>query len=703
MADARRAGVRAMIEPRSIAIIGAGPDTNKLSGRPQHFLMRDGYAGRIYPVNPKYAEINGLTCYPDVAALPEAPDMAIVAVAAKRAVGVVADLGEKGCPVAVLFSAGFGELGAEGRALEDELVTTARANGIRLCGPNTLGLVNAFANMSATFSQYADITPVPGPIGFASQSGAFGTAIAAVARSRGLGLGYFLSTGNTVDITPFECLAEIIEDDRIRVAAGYVEGVSDGNELIALARRALELRKPLLITKVGRHAAGARAAQSHTGTLAGEDRVFDAVARQAGVLRARNEEHLLDMATALVANPAADGSGLAIITQSGGAGVLMADRAEDLGLAVPVLTQETRDELAKVLPLFGATGNPIDVTGQFLTDPQLLGETARIVMADPQIDVAVIWLQLMHGYADTLVKLFCEIKAEATKPFVVCWVEVPDAARTALIEADIAVLSGTERTVDAAAALVDWGAALRKASVDSGALHAEGAPATASGDRDTGVVTVPAIEAAALLRAFGIPLVDARIASNASEAAEVAGAVGYPVALKIESPDIAHKTEAGGVRLGLTSAAAVREAAEQILGSAREFAPDAEISGILVQAMAQPATEIVLGLRRDATFGPIVMVGLGGVFVEILEDVAFLRAPFSEDCALDAIARLKGAAILNGARGRPVVDRQALARAMVALSQLALAHPQIEELDLNPVFAGPDGVVAVDWLMTRRG
>jgi succinyl-CoA synthetase beta subunit len=214
---------------------------------------------------------------------------------------------------------------------------------------------------------------------------------------------------------------------------------------------------------------------------------------------------------------------------------------------------------------------------------------------------------------------------------------------------------------------------------------------------------VPAIEAAALLRAFGIPLVDARIASNASEAAEVAGAVGYPVALKIESPDIAHKTEAGGVRLGLTSAAAVREAAEQILDSAREFAPDAEISGILVQAMAQPATEIVLGLRRDATFGPIVMVGLGGVFVEILEDVAFLRAPFSEDFALDAIARLKGAAILNGARGRPVVDRQALARAMVALSQLALAHPQIEELDLNPVFAGPDGVIAVDWLMTRRG
>ena len=691
-----------MLDPGSIAIIGAGPDTNKLSGRPQHFLMRDGYGGRIYPVNPKYDEISGVACYPDVAALPEAPDMAIVAVAAKRAVRVVADLGQRGCPVAVLFSAGFREMGDEGRALEDELIAAARENGIRLCGPNTLGLVNAFSNMSATFTQYADLTPVPGPIGLASQSGAFGTAIAAVARSRGLGLGYFLSTGNTADITPFECLSEIIEDERIRVVASYIEGLDAGDEFISLARRARELKKPFLVSKVGRHAAGARAAQSHTGSLAGEDRVFDAVARQVGALRARNEEHLLDMATALVANPPAGGNRLGIITQSGGAGVLMADRAEDLGLEVPLLAPETRGELAKVLPLFGATGNPIDVTGQFLSDPKLLRETVRIVMDDPQIDVAVIWLQLMHRHADTLVELFCQIKAAAKKPFVICWVEAPDAALKALIDADVAVLNGTERTVEAAAALVEWGAVLRRASANAAEAAAVEAAVEAPAD-PVPAVAVPAIEAAALLREFKLPLVDARLASDVDDAVQHADAIGYPVALKIESADIAHKTEAGGVRLALLSGTDVREAADGILKAVRSYAPDAKIDGLLIQAMAEPATELVLGLRRDATFGPVIMVGLGGVFVEVLEDVAFLRAPFDEDAAMEAITRLKGARILDGARGRPIVDKQAVAQAMVALSELAQAHSDIEELDLNPVFAGPNGVIAVDWLMTRRG
>lgn len=696
----RGRAVRALLDPRSIAIIGATPDRNKLSGRPQHFLERDGYAGDIWPVNPRYPEIGGRKCYPDVASLPAAPDLAIVAVAAARAGEVVAALGDKGCPVAALFSSGFGEMGEAGKKLEADLAETARRHGIRLCGPNTLGLVNAFARMPATFSQYADDVTVAGPCGFASQSGAFGTAISALARSRGLGFGYFVSTGNTADITPAECLSQILEDERIRVAAGYIEGIGLADDLLAVAEKSLRLEKPFVLVKVGREAAGARAAASHTGSLAGEDRVFDAVIRQHGILRARNEEHLLDMMSALATNVPPTGRGLALITQSGGAGVLMADRAEEIGLAVPQLAPETRAGLGKVLPEFGATQNPIDVTGAFLSDPKIMAESVRLALDDPKIDVAVIWLQLMHGYADALVELFRTIKREVRKPFLVCWIEAPEKARKALMADGICVISATERVVDAAAGLIAWGEVLAREKARAAprpALTALRAPAVGGKSEVVG-----SIEAEAMLRAAGLEVVASRLARSPDEAATVAAALGFPVAVKIESRDIPHKTEAEGVVLGLKSEADVRAAAGRVIAAARRHEPDAVIEGVLVQRMAEPGTELVFGLRRDPAFGHVAMVGLGGIFVEVLRDVAFARCPLDETDALAMIDSLKARAVLDGARGRPKVDRSKVAAALIALSRLAAAHPEIDELDLNPVFAGPDGVVAVDWLMVRR-
>ena len=526
-----RAAVRAMLHPRPIAIVGATPASNKLNGRPLHFLRRDGYPGAIWPVNPRYADIDGLKCYPDIAALPDAPDMAIIAVAAARAEATIAALGAKGCPVAVLFSSGFGELGAEGKALERSLIATARASGVRICGPNTLGLVSAFDRAPATFSQYADMPPLAGPVGFASQSGAFGTGISALARSRGLGFGYFVSTGNTADITPVEVLREMLEDDRIKVLAGYLEGLADGPALIALASEALDRGKPLVITKVGRSPAGAKAAASHTGSLAGEDAVFDWVARQAGIIRARNEEHMLDVLSALVCNHAPEGDGLAIITQSGGAGVLMADRAEEIGLSVPTMHDETRGALAGVLPDYGATANPIDVTGQFLADPRILAESVRIALDDPRVHVCVIWLQLMHRYADSLVGLFHDIKRTVTKPFVVCWIEAPEKARLELMAAGICVIGATERAVDAAAGLVAWGNAARRHREEKpAALAATVEPVPSMSD----IRPVPSLQALAMLQSAGLAAVDTRPARTAEEAARLAAAVGFPVALKIE-------------------------------------------------------------------------------------------------------------------------------------------------------------------------
>ena len=690
MADA----IKSMLYPKSVAIIGASPDANKLNGRPFHFMRRDGYAGKLYPVNPRYEDIHGVKCYPDVASLPEAPDMAIVAVSAARCIETVEALGKKGTPVAVIFSSGFGEMGPEGKAMEAKLLETARKTGIRICGPNNLGLISGFDKVTATFSQYADTPPVPGPVAFASQSGAFGTGIASLARTRGIGFGYFVNTGNQVDISLMEVLEETLNDERITVAAAYFEGLADADALVSLADKAIDSGKPLVAVKVGRKQAGARAAASHTGSLAGEDAVFDGVARQHGVIRARNEEHMLDLVAALATTTLTPkGNGLGIVTQSGGAGCLMADRAEEVGLTVPLPGDETRKRLKAVIPDFGAVGNPVDITGQFLADPALLKNSVAIVLDDPEIDIAVVWIQLMHAKADVLIETFRAIKAEAKKPFVVCWIEAPAGAREKLAEMAIALIPATERAVDAAAGLVEFAAARKRAK------HRRTADVSVSATTTKKPKPVPAAEAHARLTAAGVPLVDCRLAATAVEAASAAKALGFPVALKIESPDILHKFDVGGVALGLEDVDAVAEAAEAMLASVAKKAPKAKLDGFLLQPMSKPATEMVIGMRRDPVFGPVVMVGLGGVFIEVLKDVSFARAPLSKHDAKFMLERLAGRAMLEGQRGRSAPDLDALAAALVAVGDFALANPDVVELDLNPVFADKDRVRAVDWLM----
>jgi acetate---CoA ligase (ADP-forming) len=686
--------IKSMLYPKSVAVIGASPDANKLNGRPIHFMRRDGFAGKIYPVNPRYQDIDGLTCYPDVASLPEAPDLAIVAVAATRCVEIVAALGQKGTPVAVIFSSGFGEMGEEGRELEAELLATARANNIRICGPNNLGLINSFNHLTATFSQYADKPPQAGPVAFASQSGAFGTGIAALARSRGIGIGYFVNTGNQIDINLMEALEETLEDERITVGAAYLEGLSDADALIRLADKAMALGKPLIIVKVGRKGAGARAAASHTGSLAGEDAVFDGIVRQHGIIRARNEEHLLDLVAAFTVLKPPMGRGIGIITQSGGAGALMADRAEELGYEVPLPGDETRRRLGEVLPAFGALGNPVDITGQFLAEPRILKDSVEVVLDDPAVDIAVVWIQLMHAHADMLIDVFREIQQRVSKPFVVCWIEPPEKALHALREMGLCVITATERAVDAAGGLIDFNEAQRRCKGRPQAI------ASSASENKTGEpVPVPSAKAHAMLTAAGVPLVSCALAAGPDEAAATAEKLGFPVALKIESPDIQHKVDVGGVVLGLQDADAVRAAAAEMGVRVATAAPDAKFDGFLLQQMAPATTEMVIGMRRDPIFGPVVMVGLGGVFIEVLKDVAFARAPLSEADALYMLDNLRGRAMLDGVRGQAPVDRQALAKMLAAVAEFALANPQIEELDLNPVFAGPDGVIAVDWLM----
>lgn len=695
--SANDSGLSALLAPRSIAVLGASSDTGKLNGRVLRYLREQGYAGRIFPINPKYAAIGDLTCYANVAALPEAADLAIIALPAKQVTGAIRECGHAGIATAVVFSSGFAETGAEGRTLEAELVRAAREAGVRVLGPNNLGLINAFERMLATFSQYANGPTPAGPIGFVTQSGAFGTAIAALARLRGLGLGYFVNTGNEADISFAEIMREVIADERIRVGAGYIEGFKDGPGMLELAGAALAMGKPLVLTKVGRSSAGARAAASHTGSLAGTDAVFDGIARQYGMVRARNEEHMLDLAEVMAACALPEGTGIGIITQSGGAGVLMADRAEDLGLSVPSLAQTTQDRLRPVIPGFGATGNPVDITAQFLASPAILRESVIAVLEDPDVHVAIVWLQLMETAVEMLVEIFSEIKAQAKKPFVVCWVAAPDAALTALRARGIAVLRGAEPTIDAVAGLMRYAELRRNWLADAGKRAALALPAS---DLAAARGAVDSLNAARLLEQAGVRLAPHALARSAEEAEAAAGLLGYPVALKIESPDILHKTEASGVRLSLADADAVRGAFAALEASARAYKPGARIDGVLVQTMVSGDVEFVIGLQRDPVFGTVIMAGLGGVLIEVLKDVVFRKAPVTEAEALRMLNELRGRAILDGLRGKAPVDRTKLARLISAVSCFgAAAGERLRELDLNPVLLSREDAVAVDWLM----
>jgi acetyltransferase len=689
--------IHALLHPQSIAILGASADFEKLNGRTLKALIEKKYAGQIYPVNPKYTQIAELKCYSDVADLPFGIDLAIVAVPAKKVPSQLIALGKKGIKAAVVFSSGFSEVGGEGVDLEIQLKQSIKDSGVRVLGPNCLGLINAFENVMATFSQFSLGPTLPGPAAFVTQSGALGTATAGLARRRGLSFGYFVNTGNESDIHFVDIMKQIIVDPKIRVGAGYIEGLKDGQGLLDVAKTALDASKPLIITKVGRTRAGAKAIASHTGSLAGEDAVFDGVIRGAGIIRARSDEHLLDMVEVFSKATLPEGDGIGFITRSGGAGALMADRAEELGLNVVTLQADTVARLRKVVPVFGSTGNPVDITAQGLVDPSLMRESLKILLSDPKIDVAIAWLAFTEKEADVTVQCFIEAKNATTKPFIVSWVGIPEPALLKLREAGIPVLRGADPAVEAAAALVQYAKAHRHALADAAAVKALRCPPSYL---KSGVGIVPTLVAGEQLQLAGVKVVSAKLATSVESAIEIAREMGYPVALKIESSMIAHKTEVQGVKLGLKDAEAVRWAYQAITESVRRFKPDAPVDGMIVQPMIEGDVELVIGLQNDPVFGPVVMVGLGGIHIEILKDVVFRKAPVTEEQAGRMLDELKSTAMLNGVRGKSAVDRQALTQMISRLSCLGMLESGlIKEVDLNPVIAGPHGVTAVDWLI----
>ena len=697
-----------LLQPGSIAVIGASADPVRIGGRPIAFLKAKGYPGRVFPVNPRYDEIAGWKCYPSILEVPEPVDLAVVSIPASALLEGVSQCAQSGVKAVVVFSSGLGEMGEEGRRLEEEITTVAEQAGMLLCGPNTLGFMNTFDNVMATFSQAGEGEAIPGPIAFITQSGAFGTALFALARSRGLNFGYFINTGNEAGLTFTDFLDYVLEDPRIQVVAGYIEGLKDGQSFVKVARRALTLGKPVVIVKVGRSASGAQAAMSHTGSLAGTDAVYDGVFRQMGVMRAQNEEQLLDFIAALLMNPPSSGPRIGMVTQSGGAGVLMADRCDELGLSLARFEEATQEALREVIPAFGSIGNPVDITGQFIAEPELLQGALKLVLEDPNVDTGIFYLGLMERAADQVISNLREAHTYSSTPLLVAWAGAPEGAINTLTGAGICVLPGATRVVDAAHALVRYGEWTRTTKTEGdtpGTPPAFLAPTVSSFQAD-GRRLLSTEESLRLLTEAGLPVARGRLARTAEEAASFAEEVGGPIVLKVDSPDLPHKTESGLMRFGIVGAGAARKAFKEIMdGAAQRVSPQA-MRGVLMQEAIPPGLEAILGLHQDPHFGLIIMAGLGGIWVEVLKDVAFRAIPIERRDAEAMLAELRGQALFEGVRGRPRYDRTALVDAMVRLSAFGEAFSDvIDQLDVNPVIVLPEdqGAVVVDALVVLRG
>jgi acetate---CoA ligase (ADP-forming) len=679
------AGLTPLLAPKSVAVLGASSDPTRIGGRPLAYMLQQSFPGSLYPVNPNRAEVQGLKAYPTVADLPEVPDVAIVAVPSELAPGAVKDLGEKGCKAVVMFTAGFAEVDDAGAVVQDSMVATARSYNMRVLGPNCLGVFDARRSYYATFSSSFDSGwPVPGRIGIASQSGAYGTHLYTLARNRHIGASLCVMTGNEADVTVGECIGWLAENPEVDVIAVYAEGIRESATLIAAFEAARAARKPIVMQKVGRSELGGKAAKSHTASIAGDDAVTEAVMREFGVYRARNSEEMLDIAHTATRKIYPVQNTLGVITVSGGAGVLISDVADGLGLAMPEMPQGSQDKLRELVPFCGPR-NPVDATAQVSNNISLVKTFVDEMVVEGKYQSVLGFFSMTAssrrwpGIKDQLNKT----KEENPGRLYALSVIVPPERRDELEAEGWVVHEDPTRAVTAIDAMGRFGEAF---------AAAKGRPAPS-----VGVVTLPAAtpseaEAKRLLAAAGIASAPEAACPTVDAAVAAAEKFAFPVVLKILSPDILHKSEIGGVLLDVASADAVRSGFATLLERAKAAAPKARIEGVLVAKQLKGGTECILGIHRDPVFGPMAMFGLGGIFVEILKDVVFRRCPFGPDVAEEMILSIKGAPLLQGARGRPRADIKALADMLSRLSAFAVAAgDRLQSVDLNPVFAMPEG------------
>lgn len=683
-----------LFSPRSIAVIGAAGDPSAIGGQPIKHLLDHGYAGRIYPINPKYSEIAGLTCYPDVQSLPEVPDMAIIAVAARLVPRMVDALGEAGVKAAIVFSSGFAELGEEGRAAQQALGESARRWGITLIGPNCQGAMNIGEDIPLGFGAPYALSYRKGGVGLSSQSGAFGNSLLMALDEEGVGLRYYISTGNEAATTSLDVYQYFIDNPEIEVVGGYVEGFQDARRLRDVATRALDAGKPLVLWKVGNTEEGAKAASSHTANLAGAAAYYHAAFQQYGIIGVDDVGDMADCVRALITGRRPAGQGVAVVSVSGGAGIVMADRCVEQGLTLSKLSAGTEARLTELLPAFASARNPVDMTAGAVNDADSLARVLRLVTEDPAVDMLGICLAAMSGKtALTVAREVAALAGDIGMPILVAWnarLVGNEEAYRIYEQAGIPVYGSPVRCARGLSALGQYGAALRRhrhaARVDfSGVLAATAVP-------DESTVALTEYQGKQLLERYGLPVTREALAADVEAAVAAAGDFGFPVVMKISSADIPHKSDIGGVRVGLADEAAVRAAFEDLRALTEQHAPNRPFEGVLVQEMVVGGTEVILGAVNEPGFGPVVMFGAGGIYAEVFGDVAFRLAPLSRDDANDLIDATRISRILTGARGLPAGDREALVDAILRLSELAVAEvDRFTEIDINPLMVLPEG------------
>ncbi len=692
--------LEAFFEPKSVAVIGASGNPTKLGHAVLKNLIEGGFAqqGNVYPINPKAKEILGYPAYLSVLDVPGAIDLAVIVIPYPYVPDALRTCGEKGIPAAIVISAGFREAGMEGLEREHELISIGKEYGIRLIGPNCLGVIDMFTPLNASF---AAGSPPAGPMAFMSQSGALGTAVLDIALAGRLGLSKFVSLGNKADVSEIDLLKAWVDDENTRVIMMYIEGLPNGHEFIKVARQ-ITKQMPVIAIKSGVTQSGSRAVSSHTGSLAGSEQAYQAAFHQAGILRADSMESLFDMALSIGYQPPLPGDRIAIITNAGGPGILATDALERFKLTMARFEHETIHALENYLPDAASAANPVDVLGDARADRYRFA--LETVTNDPNVDglLVVLTPQAMTEIDATALAVG-ELSQETNKPILACFMG------EASVESAITILTGfnvpnypfPERAARAFRAMADDRDTRDRTLPEFVSFDVDQDMVRQLIDRvrSEGRVSIGDAEARDILKAYGMRIPHSEVAETPQKAVEIANQLGYPVVLKIASPDILHKTDVGGVKVGLESPEAVLDAYELMVYRAQRYIPSARIWGCLVQEMMpQGGIEVLVGMNRDPQFGPLVTFGLGGIYVETLKDVTFRIAPFSPQEAYDMLQEIRAHALLDGVRGKPGVDKDAIVDVLLRIGQLVQDFPEIAELDINPLMVYPpgQGSVAID-------
>ncbi len=693
--------------PASIALIGASRDLEKIPGRLLSMLRKNEFPGKIYPINPNYGDIDGLKCYPAIADVGQPVDLAVVIIPAKAVLGALEQCAAVGVKNAVIISSGFAEEGGDSAAMQDAIVALAKRTGMRISGPNAEGFYSEVQKVAATFSPTVDVKPGHIPlvatrrrIGIVAQSGGIGFAIKHRAKALGVAISYVVSAGNESDLGAGEFLEYMVQDASTDVILLFIEGIRDVDKFLAAARRAAEIGKPVIVTKVGRSGAGERAAASHTASMAGWSAAYDAVFAKYGFIVSNDLDEAVTIAAVLATNPLPKGDRVAVLTVSGGAGIWGADTVSLQGLQVPELSAGIQDKIKQWMPSYGAAKNPVDVTAQGVSSGGLQ-KSIELFDESDEVDATLVVLSLSSEtrmwFKEAELK---PVISAQNKPVVFYSYTLPsDFARRELAKSGVVVLSG----------LTHAGVALRRMVERARFKLAPPLDAAASPRRDISAHLKSAVlseaDSKALLRAAGIALPEEVLVTEKGALDAAIARTGFPLVMKIQSPDIPHKSEVGGVRVNIATKGEVFLAFEALLENARKHRPDAAIQGVLVGPMAKKGVEIIIGTMLDATFGPMIMVGLGGITTELFRDVIYRPAPVSAAEATAMLAELKAAPLLNGFRGAAKADVAALSQLIAQVSVLAAVYrDQISEIEINPVLVHPQGqgVTVVDALVVRK-